>query len=156
MKKVEAPTPCTVTAFASGPAVRTSARTLDSFWSKDSTAKMLPLHLSLLTPPYATAPPFIVGLTKKTSLPLKEHILTSQTASWQGSAQAVQDSNQLWSITNLPPGVEGPDRFVKKRQKLMATRTAAHLPPQQKAPIHCCHGAAARANELFMLHQQFS
>lgn len=38
----------------------------------------------------------------------------------------------------------------------MATRTDAHLPQQQRPPIHCCHGAGTVANELFMLHQQFS
>lgn len=36
MKKVEGPTHCMVMACVSGQAVRTSARTLDSFWSKST------------------------------------------------------------------------------------------------------------------------
>lgn len=166
MKKVEGPTPCMVMVCVSGPAVRTSARTSDSFWSKnmlydkDVILQMMSAHLFLLTPwrilcvctrskylfywvthksyPLHHSTSFLWvlrGLTKKASLPFKRHILTFQTASWQGSALVVQDSNQLWSITNLLPGVEGPDRFVKKRQKLMAARTAAHLPPQQRPPF---------------------
>lgn len=78
MKKVEAPTPCTVTACASGPAARTSARTSDSFWSKRThtcspegeyiialaanTHKCCPLH-------YGTSSLWVQrSLTKKTSL----------------------------------------------------------------------------------------
>lgn len=53
-KKLEGPTPCTVMVCVNGPAVRTSVRTLDSFWSKnmhydtDVILEMVPAHLSLL------------------------------------------------------------------------------------------------------------
>lgn len=54
MKKLEGSTPCTVMVCVNGPAVRTSVRTLDSFWSKnmhcdtDVILEMVSALLSLL------------------------------------------------------------------------------------------------------------
>lgn len=53
--------------------------------------------------------------------------------------------------------MEGPDRFVREASQANGNSHGRTLTSTTKGPpIHCCHGAGARANELFMLHQQFS
>lgn len=51
------------------------------------------------------------------------------------------------------------NRLIKKKKKTSKANGNSQgrtLTSTTKAAVHCCHGAGARANELFMLHQQFS